>query len=678
MHPQIHASAPGNCPICGMALEPDQVTATPAPDDELAGMRRRLIVSALLSVPLLSMMLADMEFLRGDTGMSLQAALSGAVTFWGGWTFFTRAAASLRHRSLNMFTLIAMSTGIAYIYSLALLLLRLEGDIYFETAAFITLFALLGQVLELRARAATGEAIRQLLNLAPKTARILRANGAEEDIAVADVRPGDVLRVRPGEAVPVDGVIVEGECALDESLVSGESMPVEKKPGDTVIAGTHAVGGSFIMRCERTGADTMLAHIAELVATAQRTRAPVQRLADSVSAYFVPAVIAAAILTTLVWGFFGPEPILGNALTHAVAVLIIACPCALGLATPMSVMVATGRGAKAGVLVRDAASLETLASCDTLVVDKTGTLTEGKPKLLAVMPNEGYTETNLLRAAASLERGSEHPLAAAVVREAEERGIGFLKVHAFKAIPGQGVTGIMDGRSVGFGNAALMQSLGVNVLKTKAEPYRSQGQGVAFISVDGKPAGLFTLADPVKTSAPEALKLLRQAGLRIVMLTGDSRSTALAVGRKLGIETVESEILPGRKSEIISELQAKGHKIAMAGDGVNDAPALAQADVGIAMGTGADIALESAGITLLRGDLMGIVRARRLSVAAMGNIRQNLFFAFIYNALSVPVAAGVLYPFFGISLSPVVASMAMALSSVSVIGNALRLRSSSL
>ncbi len=682
MHPQIQHDGPGSCPLCGMALEPVAASKHSREDPELTNMKHRLVLSSLFAMPLLVMMMADPQMhaaFMSEGGKWGQCVLATLVVLWGGWPFFMRGLASIYHRSLNMFTLIALGAGVAYGYSVMMFINPIaEGDFYFETAAMIIVFALLGQVLELRSRAATGEAMRKLLNLAPKTAHLVHAGGAEEKVQVVDLKPGDHVRIHPGEAIPVDGVMLEGESSLDQSLLTRESLPVAKKPGDEVTAGTHNLDGSFIMRCDRVGDATMLGQIAQAVAKAQRTRAPVQRLADTVSTYFVPVVIAVAVLTGLAWAMVGPEPKLLHALSSAAAVLMIASPCALGLATPMSVMVATGRGARGGILVREAAALERLGICDTLVVDKTGTLTEGKPKLIAVMPQDGYTETNLLRAAASLERASEHPIASAVIKEAEDRGIGFLQLHAFKSHPGKGVTGIMDGRSVGLGNAALMESLGVPVLKTKAEPYRSQGQIVFFISVDNKAAGIITVADPIKATTPEAIKQLKEAGFTIIMLTGDSKSTAVAVGRKLGIDRVEPEILPGRKAEIIRELQAKGHKVAMAGDGVNDALALSQADVGIAMGTGADIALESADITLLSGDLRGVVRAHRLSKATMRNIRQNLGFAFIYNLLGVPLAAGVLYPVFGLVLSPVFASFAMALSSVSVIGNALRLRNTEL
>jgi len=608
-----------------MALEPESLAAPAENHSELADMQHRFILSAILSLPFIAMMMLPAHIMHNASERWAQALLATIVVLWGGLPFFVRAGLSIRNRHLNMFTLIAMSTGIAYLYSVALLVWP-GGEGYFETSAIITVFALLGQVLELKARARTAESMRSLLNLAPKTARIIRDNGTEDDIPIADVKISDLLRVRPGEAIPVDGIITEGASAVDQSLISGESMPVEKNASDTVTAGTQNSNGSFIMRAEHVGNDTMLAHIAGLVSTAQRTRAPVQRLADTVSGYFVPLVIGVALLTFMLWMMFGPEPKLSHAIINAVAVLIIACPCALGLATPMSVMVATGRGAHGGILLRQAAALEKLGQCDMLVIDKTGTLTEGKPKLLAVIPAEGYTEPNLLRAAASLERGSEHPLAMAIVQGAEERGIGFLEVHAFKAIPGKGITGILGGRSVAMGNAALMKSLNVSIGKTKAEPYRTQGQIVTYISIDYKMAGLLTIADPIKTSAPEALKLLKEDGLRIMMLSGDSRATAMAISRKLGIESMEAEVLPERKAQIIKELQAKGHKVVMAGDGINDAPGLAQADVSIAMGTGADIAIESADITLLKGDLMGIVRARRLSKATMRNIRQNLFF----------------------------------------------------
>jgi P-type Cu+ transporter len=695
MHPQVRQKGPGSCPICGMALEPLTVGAEEGPDPELADITRRFWIGLVLSVPLLVFAMGDMlpgEPLRhlvpGRVAAWLQLVLATPVVLWAGWPFFVRGWASVVNRSLNMFTLIAVGTGMAYVYSVMGTVapglfpesFRTHGGevgLYFEAAAIITVLVLLGQVLELRARSRTSSAIRALLNLAPPTARRLRGDRAEEDVPLEAVQVGDLLRVRPGERIPVDGAMLEGGSAVDESMVTGESIPVEKVPGSRVTGGTVNGTGTFVMRAERVGSETLLARIVQMVAEAQRTRAPIQRLADHVAAWFVPAVVVIAVLTFVGWGLWGPEPRLAYGLVNAVAVLIIACPCALGLATPMSIMVGTGRGAQAGVLVKNAEALELTEKVDTLVVDKTGTLTEGKPRLTVVKPAPGHDETTVLRLTAGLERGSEHPLAAAILAGAAERGVTVPTPEDFRSITGKGVVGRVEGHAVALGNLALMQDLGVAVdalLAEAAENLRGDGQTVMFVAVDGRAAGLVAVADPIKPSAPEALQALRQSGLRIVMLTGDSRRTAEAVARRLGIEHVEAEVLPERKSEVVRELQAKGRKVAMAGDGVNDAPALAQADVGIAMGTGTDVAIESASIALVKGDLRGIVRARRLSRATMRNIRQNLFFAFVYNALGVPIAAGVLYPVFGLLLSPIIASAAMTFSSVSVIGNALRLR----
>jgi P-type Cu+ transporter len=693
MHPQIVRNAPGSCPICGMALEPRTVTADEE-NAELKDMTRRFWVSVALSVPLLVFVMGDM--LLGQPlrhGLSsrliawLQLVLATPVVLWGGWPFFQRGWASVVNRSLNMFTLIALGTGTAYVYSVVAALapgmfpesFRTHGgevELYFEAAAIITTLVLLGQVIELRARSQTSSAIKALLNLTPKTARRLRDDGGEEDVSLDEVRPGDRLRVRPGERVPVDGVVLEGTSAVDESMVTGEPIPVEKAPGSRVTGGTVNGSGGFVMRAKRVGSDTLLAQIVRMVSEAQRSRAPIQRLADTVSAYFVPAVVAVAVISAAVWGLLGPEPRMTYALVNAVAVLIIACPCALGLATPMSIMVATGRGALAGVLIKNAEALEILERIDTLVVDKTGTLTEGRPRLVSLMTPPVHSESDLLRLAASLERGSEHPLAAAIVAGAEERKLTLSAVEDFRSITGKGVVGRVEGQTVALGNHQLMQDLGVAIgdLAKRADALRRDGQTVMFVAVDGRIAGLVGVADPIKESTPEALRLLRDSGLRVVMLTGDSRPTAEAVARKLRITEIEAEVLPEQKIAVIKRMQAEGRIVAMAGDGVNDAPALAQAHVGIAMGTGTDVAMESAGITLVKGDLRGIMRARRLSQATMRNIRENLFFAFIYNALGVPIAAGVLYPVFGLLLSPIIASAAMSFSSVSVIFNALRLR----
>jgi len=695
MHPEIRKPGPGSCPICGMALEPRTVSAEAEEDDtELRDMTRRFWISLLLSLPLLAFAMSDMlpsnplRHVASPRAIAwFQLVLATPVVLWGGWPFFERAWVSVLNRRLNMFTLIALGTGAAWAYSVVATVapdlfpesFRTHGGevgLYFEAAAVITVLVLLGQVLELRARSQTSSAIKALLGLAPRTARRLLPDGREEDAPLDAVQPGETLRVRPGERVPVDGVVVEGASAVDESMVTGEPIPVEKVAGSRVTGGTVNGTGGFVMRAERVGAETLLAQIVRMVSEAQRSRAPIQRLADQVSAWFVPAVVVVAVVSALVWALVGPEPRMAYALVNAVAVLIIACPCALGLATPMSIMVGTGRGALAGVLIKNAEALEVLETVDTLVVDKTGTLTEGRPRLTSVVAEPGLTEAELLRLAASLEAASEHPLAAAIVSGAEQRGIGLTAPKEFRSITGKGVAGRVDGRSVALGNRPMMTELGVDVsgLEGSAEALRAEGQTVMFVAADGRAAGLIGVADPIKDTTPEALSRLRAGGLRIVMLTGDSRRTACAIARTLGIEHVEAEVLPERKSEVVRDLQAKGRRVAMAGDGVNDAPALAQADVGIAMGTGTDVAMESASVTLVKGDLRGIVRARRLSRATMRNIRENLFFAFVYNALGVPIAAGVLYPVFGVLLSPIVASAAMTFSSVSVIGNALRLR----
>jgi Cu+-exporting ATPase len=694
MHPEIVRDAPGDCPICGMALEPMEPGAEPEDSPELRDMERRFRVSLALTLPAFLLAMADMlpgapvAHALGSGAAWLQLALATPVVLWGGLPFFRRGLASLRGQ-LNMFTLIAIGTGAAYAYSaLATLAPGLFPDsfrghggaiaVYYEAAAVIVTLVLLGQVLELRARSRTGAAIRALLGLAPRTARRLREDGGEEDVPLDQVRAADRLRVRPGEKVPVDGVLLEGRSAVDESMVTGEPIPVEKGPGDAVIGATLNAGGTFVMRAERVGSETLLARIVQLVSEAQRSRAPIQRLADRVAAWFVPAVLAVAALAFALWTLLGPEPRLAHALLAAVSVLIIACPCALGLATPMSIMVASGRGAAAGVLFRSAEAIERLASVDTLVVDKTGTLTEGRPVLAAVVPAEGGAigEAELLRLAAGLERGSEHPLAAALVGGAAERGLALPSAERFEARPGKGVVGRVSGRDVALGNAALLAELGIDpgALGERADALRSEGRTAAFAAVDGRAAGLVAVADPLKASSAEAVRALRGEGVRIVMLTGDSRVTAEAVARELGLDEVRAEVLPEQKADFVRELQARGRVVAMAGDGVNDAPALARADVGIAMGTGSDVALESAAVTLVKGDLRGIVRARRLSRATLRNIRQNLFFAFAYNALGVPIAAGALYPAFGLLLSPMIAAAAMSLSSVSVVGNALRLR----
>ena len=696
MHPEIVQKGPGSCPICGMALEPRTVTLETLEEEnpELRDMSRRFLGSAALTAPILAFMISEMlpekplQRLLGTGAVWIQLLLATPVVLWGGYPFFERGYKSIVNRSLNMFTLIALGTGAAYAYSVAATLFPgLFPDsfrdhhtgaiaVYFEPAAVIVTLVLLGQVLELRARGETSSALRALLSLAPKNARRVRPDGSEEDVPLERVVVSDRLRVRPGERVPVDGVVEEGESAVDESTLTGEPIPVEKGPGRRVVGGTVNGTGTFVMRAERVGSDTLLAQIVRLVAEAQRSRAPIQRLADRVSAWFVPAVIAVALAAALVWGLYGPEPRLAHALVNAVAVLIIACPCALGLATPMSVMVATGRGAQAGVLVRSAAALEVLEKVEVLAFDKTGTLTEGKPKLSTVEPLGGLDANELLALAASLERGSEHPLARAIVEGAEARGIGLSPPADFRSITGKGVTATVKGRKLTVGNAKFFEEIRIDLapFAGKTDELRGEGETVVFVAVDGKPAGLLSVTDPIRPTTPEAIRLLHDEGLDLVMLTGDNRVTALAVARKLGIDRVEAEVLPKDKAEHVERLQREGRKVAMAGDGVNDAPALARADVGIAMGTGTDVAIESADVVLVKGDLRGIVRARRLSRGTMRNIRQNLFFAFVYNTLGVPVAAGALYPFFGLLLSPMIASAAMTVSSVSVIVNALRLR----
>jgi len=692
MHPEIVRSEPGACPICGMALEPREMTGEEV-NHELIDMTRRFWASLAFTAPLLALMVSEflpsmpLQNLLGSTVVSwIQFSMSAPVVVWAGWPFFERGWMSIRNRSLNMFTLIAIGTGAAFGYSVIALLFPSAipesfyshgvVPVYFEPAAVIITLVLLGQVLELRARSQTSSAIKGLLGMAPKTARILREGGKEEDVSLDKVAIGDRLRVRPGEKVPVDGIVLEGKSAVDESMITGEPMPVEKETGGKVTGGTVNGTGGFVMSAERVGSDTMLSQIVRMVSEAQRTRAPIQRLADQVSSWFVPVVLLIAVATFLGWGFFGPEPRMAHGLINAVAVLIIACPCALGLATPMSIMVGTGRGAQAGVLIRKAEALEALEKVDRLVVDKTGTLTEGKPKLVSVIPAPNQDEKELLHFAASLERGSEHPLAQAILRGAEEKGIKPSNVEGFQSITGKGISGTLDGKQILIGNAALLDSSGIDHadLDICADDLRKEGQTVMLVAINDKAAGLLCVADPIKATASDALAALRKAGVHVAMLTGDSRATAEAVARQLGIDEVHAEVLPDQKASIVKELQAAGHKVAMAGDGVNDAPGLAQADVGIAMGTGTDIAMESAGVTLLKGDLRGIVRARHLSEATMKNIRQNLFFAFIYNSLGVPVAAGILYPWFGILLSPMIASAAMTFSSVSVIANALRLR----
>jgi len=693
MHPQIRQIGPGSCPICGMALEPVDITAEQGPNPELVDMQRRFLIGLVLSLPVLALEmgghLTGLHMLLSKTTSNwLQLAFATPVVLWAGWPFFVRGWQSVLTRNLNMFTLIAMGTGVAWVYSVIATLapqvfppaFREGGGavaVYFEAAAVITVLVLLGQVLELRAREQTSGAIRALLDLAPKTARRVKDDGSDENVSLDAVAVGDRLRVRPGEKVPVDGVLIEGRSSLDESMVTGESMPVTKEQGAKVIGGTLNQSGGFVMRAEKVGRDTLLARIVQMVAQAQRSRAPIQRLADQVSGWFVPLVIAIAMIAFAAWATFGPEPRFAYGLVAAVTVLIIACPCALGLATPMSIMVGVGRGAEAGVLIKNAEALERLERVDTLVVDKTGTLTEGKPAVTAVVSAPGFDEAAILRFAASVERASEHPLAAAIVAAAEARNIPLLTANDFDSPTGKGALGTVEGKRIALGNAHFMKEQGVNTagLASEAERLRADGATSIFVGIDGKPAGVIAIADPIKASTPAALDALRADGVRVVMLTGDNRTTAQAIARHLGITDIEAEVLPDQKSAVVEKLKRKGRIVAMAGDGVNDAPALAASDVGIAMGSGTDVAIESAGITLLKGDLRGIVRARRLSAATMSNIRQNLFFAFIYNAAGVPIAAGALYPAFGILLSPVIAAAAMSLSSVSVIANALRLRS---
>ena len=688
MHPQIVRQDPGSCPICGMALEPMLPAEGEAANPELRDMTRRFWVGVALSLPLIVLaMAANFVGLAPRTAVWLELILATPAVLWCGSPFFERGWRSILSRRLNMFTLIALGTGVAYTYSLVAALApgifppsfrTAEGGVpvYFEAAAVIVTLVLLGQVLELRARSQTSSAIRALLDLSPKLARLVHDNGSETDIALDEVVPGNRLRVRPGEKVPVDGVVLEGRSAVDESMITGEPVPVGKARGDKITGATVNTTGTFVMRAERVGSDTLLAQIVAMVAEAQRSRAPIQGLADTISGWFVPAVVIVAGLTFVAWSLFGPPPAMSFALVNAVAVLIIACPCALGLATPMSIMVGTGRGARAGVLVKNAEALEIMEKVDALVVDKTGTVTEGKPRLSGVVAAGTLSEDELLRLAASLERGSEHPLATAIASGAEERGVALVAVRDFVSETGKGVIGVVDGKRVAVGNQTLLDTLGIDTagLAERAEELRQEGQGVMLIGVDGSAAGLIAVGDPIKESAFGALRALHDDGIRTVMLTGDSRTTAEAVGRRLGLDEIIAEVLPDRKAAVVNEIQNQGRVVAMAGDGINDAPALAQAQIGIAMGTGTDVAMQSAGMTLVRGDLQGIVRARRLSRAVMRNIRQNLFFAFIFNALAIPLAAGVLYPAFGLLLNPMIASAAMSMSSVLVISNALRLR----
>ena len=693
MHPEILQDEPGSCPKCGMALESRRVEIEEK-NEELIDMSRRFWVGVVLSLPVFVLaMLTDMAPALLPAGLAIKTvqwiefAFATPVVLWCGLPFFERGWMSLKTRNFNMFTLIAIGVSVAWSYSLVALLLpgifptgmqHADGTVavYFEAAAVITTLVLLGQVLELRARSHTNAAIKLLLRLAPNTARILREDGSEEDIPLEQVEAGDILRVRPGEKIPVDGSVTSGNSAVDESMVTGESIPVEKGEGDGLIGATVNGTGSLLMRAEKVGADTMLAQIVTMVSEAQRSRAPIQKLADVVAGYFVPAVVLIAVVTMIAWGIFGPEPRLAYAVINAVAVLIIACPCALGLATPMSIMVGTGKGAMLGVLIRNAEALEIMEKVDVLVVDKTGTLTEGKPRLVSLVSSNDFDDSTVLRLAASLERASEHPLAEAIVRGAEEKGISLAVTDHFESITGQGVSGLIERHSVALGNLKLMQTLGIDagLLSTDADAARAEGHTVMLIAIDGKAAGLISVADPIKQSSPEAIRDLHAEGVSIVMLTGDNLITAQAVANSLGIDRIEADVSPEQKTDIVRRLQAEGNTVAMAGDGINDAPALAQAHVGIAMGTGTDIAMESAGVTLVKGDLRGILRARRLSRATMRNIRQNLFFAFAYNSLGVPIAAGVLYPFFGLLLSPMIAAVAMSFSSVSVISNALRLR----
>jgi len=697
MHPQIRQVGPGSCPICGMALEPELAGSDIGPNPELIDMSRRFWIGIALTVPIFVLEMGSHiagahSWVDPNLSNYVQFAFATPVVLWAGWPFFVRGWQSLVTRNLNMFTLIAMGTGVAYAYSLIATFapglfpqaFRVGHGgapaTYFEAASVITVLVLMGQVLELRAREATSGAIRALLGLAPKTARRVKDDDSDEDVSLDEIHAGDRLRVRPGDKVPVDGVIIEGRSAIDESMITGESMPVTRQKDSRVIGGTINKSGSFIMRADKVGRETLLSQIVQMVASAQRSRAPIQRLADQVSAWFVPAVIAAAIAAFGAWAMFGPEPRFSCALVAAVSVLIIACPCALGLATPMSIMVGVGRGAQAGVLIKNAEALERMEKIDTLVIDKTGTLTEGRPKVASVLPAPGFDEAQVLKLAASVERGSEHPLAAAIVAAAAERKLELATASDFDSPAGKGVTGTVEGKKIALGNARFLSELNIDTsaVREEAERLRSDGATAIFLAVDGKTAGVIAVADPIKQTTPEALRALAADGIRVVMLTGDNRTTAQAAARRLGIAEVEAEVLPGQKSAVVEKLRREGRVVAMAGDGVNDAPALAAAEVGIAMGTGSDVAIESAGITLLKGDLTGIVKARALSAAVMRNIRQNLFFAFLYNALGVPVAAGVLYPALGLLLSPIVSAAAMALSSVSVIGNALRLRGTEL
>ena len=692
MHPQVVSDQPGDCPICGMTLEPMTVQANAA-NPELESMTRRFWICAALTVPLLAVMLSDLlpgqpmqALLKGSALGWCELAITSPVVLWGGWPFFRRGWASIVSQNLNMFTLISIGAGSAYLYSLVAVLMPqlfpssfrdMSGhlNLYFEAAAVITVLVLLGQVLELKARSQTSSAITALLGLAAKTARRISASGEEQDVELNQIHVGDRLRVRPGEKVPTDGVVIEGRSSVDESMVSGEPIPVEKTKDAKAIGGTINGSGSFVMRAERVGADTLLARIVEMVGEAQRTRAPIQRLADTVASYFVPVVLASAAITFIVWAIYGPQPHYAHAFINAVAVLIVACPCALGLATPMAIMVGTGRGAEAGILIRNAESLETLEKVNTLVIDKTGTLTVGKPLVTAIVPAEGIEEANLLQLTASLENASEHPLAAALLAAAKEKKVELLGVEAFQSVLGKGVTGTIRGNTMAIGNAALMSDFRASTdsLRGQAEALQTEGQTVIFVASNGRFVGFVAVSDPIKDSTAEAIKQLEQDGIKIIMVTGDNHNTAAAVARKLGID-FEADALPERKAEVVKKLQDTGAIVAMAGHGVNDAPALAQAQVGIVMGTGTDVAIETGGITLIKGDLLGIVKARRLSRHTMTNIRQNLFFAFFYNALGVPLAAGILYPFFGILLSPMIAAAAMSISSISVIGNSLRLR----
>ncbi|WP_291755647.1 heavy metal translocating P-type ATPase [Brevundimonas sp.] len=692
MHPEIRQEGPGSCPICGMALEPETVAAEAPPNHELIDFTRRFWIGLILTLPVFALEmgahLTNLHMLiPGRLSNGIQFVLATPVVLWCGLPFFQRGWTSLRTRRLNMFTLISMGVGVAWLYSIVAVVapwlfppafLKADGSapVYFEAAAVITVLVLVGQILELRAREQTAGAIRALLDLTPKTARRVRADGVDEDVSLDLITVGDSLRVRPGEKVPVDGEILDGRIAVDESMVTGESMPVTKEVGDRVVAGALNKTGSFIMRADKVGADTLLAQIVQMVAQAQRSRAPIQRLADTVSGWFVPTVITIALLAAAVWGLVGPEPRLSYALVAAVSVLIIACPCALGLATPISIMVGVGRGARAGVLIKNAEALERFERVDTLILDKTGTLTEGRPSVTAMVIAKGFDETDVLRLSASLERGSEHPLADAIVQAAKDRHLPLSEAVDFDSPVGRGVRGVVEGRQVALGNTRYLGELSIDVstLEPKADALRNDGATAIFVAIDGKAAGVLGIADPVKATTSAAILALKAAGLRLVMMTGDNRTTAEAVARRLGIDEVHAEVLPQDKASVVQQLRSQGRIVAMAGDGVNDAPALAAADVGVAMGAGSDVAIESAGVTLLSGDLQGIVRARRLSRAVMGNIRQNLIFAFGYNALGIPVAAGLLYPVFGWLLSPALAALAMALSSVSVIGNALRLR----